>query len=101
MGMLVVIGNPYLLSQHTWWRHLLQYAVSEGCYVGCPLPPQMLQHASNESNSASSGAALVESDAESAELPELDMLAELALLQHTDSLETSLAAGDKPGPDED
>lgn len=35
-AMLIMIGNPHILSQDPDWAALLEYAVSKGCYTGCP-----------------------------------------------------------------
>eukprot|EP00731_Ephydatia_muelleri_P000795 Em0001g795a len=36
-ALLVVIGNPYLLTQDPCWHHLIKYAHDNGGYTGCPL----------------------------------------------------------------
>ena len=33
--MLIVVGNPDVLKHDAHWNALLEYAVSESCYVGC------------------------------------------------------------------
>merc|ERR1712223_411507 len=33
-ALLVVIGNPYLLSMDKWWKELLKYVFVNGCYKG-------------------------------------------------------------------
>ena len=34
-AMLIVVGNPDVLKHDAHWNALLEYAVSESCYVGC------------------------------------------------------------------
>lgn len=41
-ALLVVIGNPNLLSQDPHWYQLLNYAVENSAYTGCPLPSKHL-----------------------------------------------------------
>merc|ERR1711974_584916 len=33
-ALLMVIGNPYLLSMDKWWKELLKYVLNNGCYKG-------------------------------------------------------------------
>ena len=35
-ALLIVVGNPHILSQDSNWKALINYAVEEGGYVGCP-----------------------------------------------------------------
>lgn len=37
-ALLIVIGNPYVLSQDSHWAALLRYAVRNNAYTGCELP---------------------------------------------------------------
>jgi len=39
-ALLIVVGNPHILSQDRDWRKLLEYARSLGCYTGCAYPEQ-------------------------------------------------------------
>ncbi|XP_052781179.1 RNA helicase Mov10l1-like isoform X2 [Mya arenaria] len=41
-ALLIVIGNPHVLTQDKYWRALLDYCVDLGAYVGCELPPTEL-----------------------------------------------------------
>lgn len=34
-SLLIVIGNPKLLCQDTYWRYVVKYCIDMGCYVGC------------------------------------------------------------------
>eukprot|EP00092_Neocalanus_flemingeri_P108624 GFUD01139505.1.p1 GENE.GFUD01139505.1~~GFUD01139505.1.p1 ORF type:complete len:1236 (+),score=447.39 GFUD01139505.1:45-3752(+) len=34
-ALLVIIGNPHILSQDPDWRTLLDFSLSKGCYTGC------------------------------------------------------------------
>lgn len=38
-ALLIVIGNPHVLYQDQYWRHLIDFCVKEGAYTGCDLPP--------------------------------------------------------------
>jgi len=35
-ALLIVVGNPHILSQDPDWSDLLEFARSKGCYTGCP-----------------------------------------------------------------
>ncbi|GLJ29187.1 hypothetical protein SUGI_0575620 [Cryptomeria japonica] len=39
-SLLVVVGNPYVLSKDIYWNELLEYCISNKSYVGCVLPPK-------------------------------------------------------------
>lgn len=39
-ALLVIIGNPYVLSQDQHWGELLQYCLLHKSYVGCPPPTE-------------------------------------------------------------
>lgn len=41
-ALLIVIGNPHVLIQDTYWKALIDYCVELGVYVGCDLPPTSL-----------------------------------------------------------
>merc|ERR1712029_691276 len=45
-ALMVVIGNPYLLSMDKWWKELLKYVLEKGCYKGVDFD---LPQESNES----------------------------------------------------
>ena len=34
-SLLIIIGNPHILSQDPDWRTLLDFSLSKGCYKGC------------------------------------------------------------------
>jgi len=34
-SLLVIVGNPHILSQDTDWRALLDFSLARGCYKGC------------------------------------------------------------------
>ena len=38
-AMLIVVGNPDVLKHDEHWNALLEYAVSQNCYVGCEYDP--------------------------------------------------------------
>ncbi|KAF6202657.1 hypothetical protein GE061_003056 [Apolygus lucorum] len=38
-AMLIIVGNPHLLSLDMHWRSVLRFCVNNGAYVGCDLPP--------------------------------------------------------------
>jgi len=35
-ALLIIVGNPHILSQDKDWAALLAYAREKGCYTGCP-----------------------------------------------------------------
>ncbi|KAF6020898.1 MOV10L1 [Bugula neritina] len=35
-ALLIVVGNPHILSQDTHWKHLIDYCVENSCYIGVP-----------------------------------------------------------------
>ena len=35
-ALLIIVGNPHILSQDPSWADLLSYAKEMGCYTGCP-----------------------------------------------------------------
>ncbi|KAL3728154.1 hypothetical protein ACJRO7_032845 [Eucalyptus globulus] len=37
-SLLVIIGNPHIVSKDPYWEKLLQYCVDNNSYQGCPLP---------------------------------------------------------------
>lgn len=37
-ALLVVIGNPHLLSKDLHWRSVIKYCVENNAYCGCELP---------------------------------------------------------------
>ncbi|KAL4226058.1 hypothetical protein ACF0H5_014046 [Mactra antiquata] len=41
-ALLIVIGNPFILTQDKYWRDLITYCVELGAYRGCDLPPTSL-----------------------------------------------------------
>ena len=42
-ALLVVIGNPFVLIQDKYWKTFIEYAVMNGCYVGCEPPPMIVE----------------------------------------------------------
>ena len=38
MSLLIVIGDPHLLSEDPSWRAFLKHCISLGAYTGCDLP---------------------------------------------------------------
>jgi hypothetical protein len=37
------VGNPYILQDEPCWSWLLEYCVLHDAYMGCPLPPALMQ----------------------------------------------------------
>uniref|UniRef100_T1J397 RNA helicase n=1 Tax=Strigamia maritima TaxID=126957 RepID=T1J397_STRMM len=37
-GLLIVVGDPFVLSEDPCWRKLLDYTIENGGYIGCDLP---------------------------------------------------------------
>ena len=35
-ALLIIVGNPHILSQDKDWAALLAFAREQGCYTGCP-----------------------------------------------------------------
>ncbi|KAJ3329710.1 hypothetical protein HDU76_007328 [Blyttiomyces sp. JEL0837] len=50
MSLLVIVGNPYLLSQDPHWVAYLAFYVRNGCYSGCAAPLVVLKAAQGESS---------------------------------------------------
>lgn len=38
-SLLIIIGNPHIISKDPYWDKLLRYCADNGSYQGCPLPP--------------------------------------------------------------
>jgi len=38
-AVLIIVGNPHLLSVDTNWKSIIQHCVTNNVYLGCPLPP--------------------------------------------------------------
>ncbi|XP_012278461.1 RNA helicase Mov10l1-like [Orussus abietinus] len=47
-ALLVIVGNPYLLSRDPYWRSLLIYCRERGAYTGCNFSPSHLDNAQSE-----------------------------------------------------
>ncbi|KAJ3207446.1 hypothetical protein HDU67_007455 [Dinochytrium kinnereticum] len=41
-SLLIIVGNPALLVTDPHWLAYLTFYVQNGCYEGCPLPPQLI-----------------------------------------------------------
>ena len=39
-ALLIVVGNPHILSQDQCWKPLLDFSVRKGCYKGCSYSPE-------------------------------------------------------------
>lgn len=37
-ALLIILGNPHLLTQDPYWRSVLNYCIDRGSYTGCDLP---------------------------------------------------------------
>lgn len=42
-AMLIIIGNPHLLSKDLSWKRLLKMCMEKGCYYGADLPISLLR----------------------------------------------------------
>ncbi|GFW82752.1 RNA helicase Mov10l1 [Trichonephila clavipes] len=42
--LLIVVGNPHILSKDFFWHSFVRYCVVNGCYTGCDLPLSFIQH---------------------------------------------------------
>ncbi|WVZ55292.1 hypothetical protein U9M48_005971, partial [Paspalum notatum var. saurae] len=38
-SLLIIVGNPYIITKDRHWDRLLRYCADNGSYQGCPLPP--------------------------------------------------------------
>ncbi|XP_035216479.1 RNA helicase Mov10l1-like [Stegodyphus dumicola] len=45
--LLIVVGNPYVLSNDFYWHSFIRYCVVNGCYTGCELPLSFVQNKSS------------------------------------------------------
>ncbi|KAJ0981677.1 hypothetical protein J5N97_009932 [Dioscorea zingiberensis] len=39
-SLLIIVGNPHIITKDPHWDKLLRYCADHGSYQGCPLPPQ-------------------------------------------------------------
>ena len=39
-ALLIIVGNPHILSQDNCWKPLLDFSISKGCYTGCNYSPE-------------------------------------------------------------
>ncbi|XP_072980559.1 probable RNA helicase SDE3 isoform X1 [Typha angustifolia] len=39
-SLLIIVGNPHIITKDPHWDNLLRYCADNGSYQGCPLPPQ-------------------------------------------------------------
>lgn len=47
--LLIVVGNPHILSKDFFWHSFVRYCVVNGCYTGCDLPLSFIQHKTSDS----------------------------------------------------
>ncbi|KAG8196843.1 hypothetical protein JTE90_027556 [Oedothorax gibbosus] len=47
--LLIVVGNPYVLSKDLFWHSFVRYCVVNGCYTGCELPLSFIQNKTSDS----------------------------------------------------
>ncbi|KAJ1298699.1 hypothetical protein BS78_01G473800 [Paspalum vaginatum] len=52
-SLLIIVGNPYIITKDRHWDRLLRYCADNGSYQGCPLPPPESHSYSDETNSFS------------------------------------------------
>ncbi|GIY36535.1 putative helicase MOV-10 [Caerostris extrusa] len=45
--LLIVVGNPHILSKDLFWHSFVRYCVVNGCYTGCELPLSFIQNKTN------------------------------------------------------
>uniref|UniRef100_A0ACD5TUW5 Uncharacterized protein n=2 Tax=Avena sativa TaxID=4498 RepID=A0ACD5TUW5_AVESA len=38
-SLLIIVGNPHIITKDKYWDKLLRYCADNGSYQGCPLPP--------------------------------------------------------------
>lgn len=38
-SLLIIVGNPHIITKDRYWDKLLRYCADNGSYQGCPLPP--------------------------------------------------------------
>ncbi|KAF8771015.1 RNA helicase Mov10l1 like protein [Argiope bruennichi] len=46
--LLIVVGNPHILSKDLFWHSFVRYCVVNGCYTGCELPLSFIQNKTND-----------------------------------------------------
>ncbi|KAG0494866.1 hypothetical protein HPP92_005860 [Vanilla planifolia] len=39
-SLLIIVGNPHIITKDPYWNMLLRYCADNGSYQGCPLPPE-------------------------------------------------------------
>ena len=39
-ALLIIVGNPHILSQDSCWKPLLDFSLRKGCYKGCSYNPE-------------------------------------------------------------
>ncbi|XP_015917571.2 RNA helicase Mov10l1-like [Parasteatoda tepidariorum] len=45
--LLIVVGNPHILSKDFFWNSFVRYCVVNDCYTGCELPMSFIQNVNN------------------------------------------------------
>ena len=89
----MVVGNPYILKDEPCWAWLLEYAVLHNAYIGCALPPSLLQR-SHATRMLGAGAFWESREAESlhSHLPATDPTTATASATATAAAGTAAAA---------
>ncbi|KAK8923982.1 putative RNA helicase SDE3 [Platanthera zijinensis] len=49
-SLLIIIGNPHIITKDPYWDELLRHCVDNGSYQGCPLPPLEKENFRNHSS---------------------------------------------------
>ncbi|CAN6307934.1 unnamed protein product [Urochloa humidicola] len=56
-SLLIIVGNPHIITKDRHWDRLLQYCADNGSYQGCPLPPPESHSYSDELSEDQGGSA--------------------------------------------
>ena len=43
-ALLIIVGNPFVLMKDQYWNSFMEYAIMNGCYVGCEPPQKFVQN---------------------------------------------------------
>ncbi|CAN6290597.1 unnamed protein product [Urochloa humidicola] len=56
-SLLIIVGNPHIITKDRHWDRLLRYCADNGSYQGCPLPPPESHSYSDELSEDQGGSA--------------------------------------------